>query len=60
MIDCIMKHRIALFAISMTLVLTMAYIQEEYTVIVFGMVSSVGVMFLRKHTKLHQAIDCWF
>lgn len=60
MMDCIMKHRIVLFLISMTLVLTMAYIKEEYTIIIYGMVSSVGVMFLRKHTKLHQAIDCWF
>lgn len=60
MMDYIMKHRIALFWISMTLVLTMAYIQAEYTVIVFGMVSSVGIMFFRKHTKLHQALDCWF
>ncbi len=60
MMDYIMKHRIALFVTSMTLVLTMAYIKEEYTVIVFGMMSSVGVIFFRKHTKLHLAINCWF
>ena len=52
MMDFSVKHRITLLYISMGLIVIQAYLQEEYAVMAYGVISSVVVLYLKRYKRL--------
>ena len=60
MMDFSVKHRITLLYISMGLILIHAYLQEEYAVMAYGVISSVVVLYLKRYKRLIEILNRWF
>jgi hypothetical protein len=60
MMDFIVKHRITLLYISMGLIVIQAYLQEEYAVMAYGVISSVVVLYLKRYKRLIEILNRWF
>lgn len=60
MMDFILKHPITLLYISMGLILIQAYLQEEYAVMAYGVISSVVVLYLKRYKRLIEILNRWF
>lgn len=59
MMDFSVKHRITLLYISMSLILILAYLKEEYAVMAYGVTSSVLVMSLKRYKRLIEILNRW-
>lgn len=59
MMDFIFKHSITLLYISMVLIVIHAYLQEEYGVMAYGVISSVLVMSLKRYKRLIEILNRW-
>ena len=60
MMDFIVKHQIMLLYICMGLIVIQAYLQEEYAVIAYGVISSVVVLYLKRYKRLIEILNRWF
>ena len=60
MMDFSVKHRITLLYISMGLIVIQAYLQEEYAVMAYGVISSVVVLYLKRYKRLIEILNRWF
>ena len=60
MMDFSVKHRITLLYISMGLIVIHAYLQEEYAVMAYGVISSVLVLYLKRYKRLIEILNRWF
>lgn len=60
MMDFSVKHRITLLYISMGLIVIQAYLQEEYAVMAYGVISSVLVLYLKRYKRLIEILNRWF
>ena len=60
MMDFSVKHPITLLYISMGLIVIQAYLQEEYAVIAYGVISSVVVLYLKRYKRLIEILNRWF
>lgn len=60
MMDFIVKHPIMLLYISMGLIVIQAYLQEEYAVMAYGVISSVLVLYLKRYKRLIEILNRWF
>ena len=60
MMDFSVKHRITLLYISMGLIVIQAYLQEEYAVMAYGVISSVLVLYLKRYKRLIEILNLWF
>ena len=60
MMDFIVKHQIMLLYISMGLIVIQAYLQEEYAVMAYGVISSVVVLYLKRYKRLIEILNRWF
>ena len=60
MMDFSVKHRITLLYISMGLIVIQAYLQEEYAVMAYGVISSVLVLYLKRYKRLIEILNKWF
>ena len=60
MMDFIVKHRITLLYICMGLIVIQAYLQEEYAVMAYGVISSVVVLYLKRYKRLIEILNKWF
>ena len=60
MMDFSVKHPITLLYISMGLILIQAYLQEEYAVMAYGVISSVLVLYLKRYKRLIEILNRWF
>lgn len=60
MMDFIVKHQIMLLYISMGLIVIQAYLQEEYAVMAYGVISSVLVLYLKRYKRLIEILNRWF
>ena len=52
MMDFSVKHQIMLLYICMGLIVIQAYLQEEYAVMAYGVISSVLVLYLKRYKRL--------
>lgn len=60
MMDFIVKHQIMLLYICMGLIVIQAYLQEEYAVMAYGVISSVLVLYLKRYKRLIEILNRWF
>ena len=60
MMDFIVKHQIMLLYICMGLIVIQAYLQEEYAVMAYGIISSVVVLYLKRYKRLIEILNRWF
>ena len=60
MMNFIFKHSITLLYISMGLIVIQAYLQEEYAVMAYGVISSVLVLYLKRYKRLIEILNRWF
>ena len=60
MMDFSVKHHITLLYISMGLIVIQAYLQEEYAVMAYGVISSVVVLYLKRYKRLIEILNRWF
>ncbi|MFW9620283.1 MAG: hypothetical protein ACMV0K_12485 [Sulfurospirillum sp.] len=60
MMDFIVKHQIMLLYICMGLIVIQAYLQEEYAVMAYGVISSVVVLYLKRYKRLIEILNRWF
>ncbi len=60
MMDFSVKHPITLLYISMGLIVIQAYLQEEYAVMAYGVISSVVVLYLKRYKRLIEILNKWF
>lgn len=60
MMDFSVKHQIMLLYISMGLIVIQAYLQEEYAVMAYGVISSVVVLYLKRYKRLIEILNRWF
>lgn len=60
MMDFSVKHPITLLYISMGLIVIQAYLQEEYAVMAYGVISSVVVLYLKRYKRLIEILNRWF
>lgn len=60
MMDFIFKHSITLLYISMGLIVIQTYLQEEYAVMAYGVISSVLVLYLKRYKRLIKILNRWF
>ena len=60
MMDFSVKHPIMLLYISMGLIVIQAYLQEEYAVMAYGVISSVVVLYLKRYKRLIEILNRWF
>ena len=60
MMDFSVKHPIMLLYICMGLIVIQAYLQEEYAVMAYGVISSVLVLYLKRYKRLIEILNRWF
>ena len=60
MMDFSVKHQIMLLYICMGLIVIQAYLQEEYAVMAYGVISSVLVLYLKRYKRLIEILNRWF
>lgn len=60
MMDFSVKHQIKLLYISMGLIVIQTYLQEEYAVMAYGVISSVLVLYLKRYKRLVEILNRWF
>mgnify|MGYP000331905802 FL=1 len=60
MMDFSVKHQIMLLYICMGLIVIQAYLQEEYAVMAYGVISSVVVLYLKRYKRLIEILNRWF
>ena len=60
MMDFIVKHQIMLLYICMGLIVIQAYLQEEYAVMAYGVISSEVVLYLKRYKRLIEILNRWF
>ena len=59
MMDFSVKHQIMLLYICMGLIVIQAYLQEEYAVMAYGVISSVVVLYLKRYKRLIEILNRW-
>ena len=59
MMDFSVKHQIMLLYICMGLIVIQAYLQEEYAVMAYGVISSVLVLYLKRYKRLTEILNRW-
>ena len=60
MMNFVYLHRIKLYFGSMSLILSMAYIYEDYLSILYGVICSVFLFILKKYDRLVRVLNYWF